>query len=144
MVGLLNPKKFFSPTIVKDSNNFYEKHIDNINHKDIEYMKPLMDKVFDKNYKRNVMDMPIDFSMGGKTGTAQVRRIKKKDRKNNAHKLWKWKSRDHSIFTGYSPVKNPRFVATVIVEHGGWGSKVAAPLGRDILIKAHEIIGDKS
>ena len=75
--------------------------------------------------------------MGGKTGTSQVRRISKKERESGILKNVErpWEERDHAIFVGYAPTQNPHFVVSVVVEHGGGGSKVAAPLGRDILLE---------
>lgn len=64
----------------------------------------------------------------GKTGTAQVRRSR--DFENPEEALWQ--QRDHSLFVGYMPAEAPRYALAVIVEHGGQGSKAAAPLARDI------------
>ena len=74
--------------------------------------------------------------MSGKTGTAQVRRISKAERdtwvlKNHERP---WRERDHALFVGYAPSDNPRYAVSVIVEHGGGGSKVAAPIARDLLL----------
>ena len=76
----------------------------------------------------------IDFA--GKTGTAQVRRLSAQDRETKAFHNWPWHWRDHAIFTGYAPAINPQFAVSIVVEHGGSGSKVAAPLGRDVLTLA--------
>src|SRR4030095_13260770 len=45
-----------------------------------------------------------------------------------------WKLRDHSLFMGFVPFDNPRYAAAAIVEHGGFGAAVAAPLVRDTLL----------
>ncbi len=76
-----------------------------------------------------------DMAMGGKTGTSQVRRISKAERDRGVIKNedLPWERRDHALFVAYAPVKAPRFSAAVVVEHGGGGSAVAAPLVRDIL-----------
>ena len=76
------------------------------------------------------------FEMAGKTGTTQVRRISEKDRKSGKTSTAErpWEQRDHALFSGYAPLRNPRFAAVVIVEHGVSGGKVAAPLGRDLLL----------
>jgi len=50
-----------------------------------------------------------------------------------------WELRDHALFIAYAPIEAPRYAIAVIVEHGGGGSKVAAPIARDILIAAQEI-----
>ncbi len=73
--------------------------------------------------------------MAGKTGTSQVRRISRRERETRVLKNEEkpWKDRDHSLFVAYAPFENPRYAISVVVEHGGSGSKVAAPIARDIL-----------
>jgi penicillin-binding protein 2 len=75
------------------------------------------------------------FAMGGKTGTAQVRRITEEERRVGLRKIEQvpWRERDHALFVGYAPVDDPRYAVAVVVEHGGGGSSVAAPIARDIL-----------
>jgi penicillin-binding protein 2 len=74
--------------------------------------------------------------MAGKTGTSQVRRISKAERAAGVFKNedLPWERRDHALFVGYAPVSAPRYAVAVVVEHGGGGSKVAAPIARDILL----------
>tara|TARA_Y100001936_G_C15406839_1_gene327814 strand:- start:5 stop:424 length:420 start_codon:yes stop_codon:yes gene_type:complete len=76
-----------------------------------------------------------EFRMGGKTGTAQVRRISMQERETRVLKNNElpWKERDHALFVGFAPVDSPRYAISVVVEHGGAGSKVAAPIARDVL-----------
>ena len=73
--------------------------------------------------------------MSGKTGTVQVKRITEAQREegitDNIDRPWK--ERDHALFVGYAPVKNPKYAVSVVVEHGGSGSSMAAPIARDIL-----------
>ena len=45
-------------------------------------------------------------------------------------------ARDHALFVGYAPADNPRYAVSVVVEHGGGGSAVAAPIARDALLRA--------
>ena len=73
--------------------------------------------------------------MAGKTGTSQVRRISIAERESGVldNEELPYKLRDNSIFTGYAPFDNPRFSIAVILEHAGSGSKVAAPIARDII-----------
>jgi len=74
------------------------------------------------------------FYMGGKTGTAQVRRITMEDRLEGVqNKDLPWKYRHHALFVGYAPISKPRYACAVVVEHGGSGSATAAPIGRDLL-----------
>ncbi len=78
------------------------------------------------------------FRMGGKTGTSQVRRITKDERRTGVLKNDELprEARDHSLFVGYAPLERPRYACAVIVEHGGSGSQVAAPIARDVLLEA--------
>jgi penicillin-binding protein 2 len=75
--------------------------------------------------------------MSGKTGTAQVRRITQRERDTGVRKNedLPWKERDHAMFVAYAPEDNPRYAIAVIVEHGGGGSAVAAPIARDLMIE---------
>ena len=72
--------------------------------------------------------------MAGKTGTAQVQRITRADRKAGIkNEDLEWKRRHHALFVGYAPVENPKYVCSVVVEHGEGGSKTAAPIAKDLL-----------
>lgn len=76
--------------------------------------------------------------MGGKTGTTQVRRITMKERREGIKKESElpWRLRNHALFVGYAPHDNPKYAVAVLVEHGGGGSSVAAPLAGKILREA--------
>lgn len=77
--------------------------------------------------------------MGGKTGTAQVKKINRAERARGImNEDLAWKYRHHALFVGYAPIDNPRYVVSVVVEHGGGGSAVAAPLAKDLLIEAQK------
>ena len=72
--------------------------------------------------------------MAGKTGTSQVKRITRAQRAAGIqNKDLPWKDRHHALFVGYAPISNPRYVCSVVVEHGVSGSGAAAPVCRDIL-----------
>ena len=75
--------------------------------------------------------------MAGKTGTSQVRRITLAERAAGVTKNedLPWRRRDHALFVAFAPVHKPRYCCAVVVEHGGSGSKAAAPIARDILIE---------
>ena len=45
------------------------------------------------------------------------------------------------MFIGFAPVKNPRIALAVVVENGGSGSKVAAPIARKVFDKYFEEYG---
>ncbi len=72
------------------------------------------------------------FDMAGKTGTAQVRRLTAELRGRNPDSI-PWKFRDHALFIAFAPVINPRYAISVVVEHGGGGSRMAAPIAKDVM-----------
>ena len=87
------------------------------------------------------------YIIGGKTGTSQVRKISLEEREKGIIKNedLPWSKRDHALFIGFAPYDKPKFVTVVVVEHGGSGAKVAAPIGRDLLIASREILlGEKT
>jgi penicillin-binding protein 2 len=47
-----------------------------------------------------------------------------------------WNRRDHALFVGFAPHDAPKVAVSVVVEHGGGGSTAAAPIARDILLRA--------
>jgi len=66
--------------------------------------------------------------IAGKTGTAQVVGISQKTKKRlKEHELAYFK-RSHAWFTSYGPYKNPQYIVTVLIEHGGHGGQAAGPI----------------
>lgn len=86
-------------------------------------------------YKSRIADK--DKVLAGKTGTSQVRQITTEERAAGIIKNedLPWERRDHALFVGFAPYDNPRYAISVIVEHGGGGSAVAAPIARDIMLR---------
>tara|TARA_X000000368_G_scaffold258793_1_gene204576 strand:- start:6280 stop:8151 length:1872 start_codon:yes stop_codon:yes gene_type:complete len=72
--------------------------------------------------------------MAGKTGTSQVRVISEKEREEGIikNKDLPWNKRDHGLYVGYGPIDNPKYAVSVIIEHGGSGSRAAAPMASKI------------
>lgn len=83
--------------------------------------------------------------MGGKTGTAQVRRISMAERAKGVRKLDSipWHLRDNALFVGFAPVHEPRYALAVICEHKGFGGVHAAPIGKLILEETQKIFSMK-
>jgi penicillin-binding protein 2 len=73
----------------------------------------------------------IPYKVAGKTGTAQVFEIAQDAEYEEEDVIEKL--RDHALFISYAPADNPRIAVAVIVENGGHGSSVAAPIARQIM-----------
>jgi len=86
---------------------------------------------FGTSYKSRIDDPKYQFA--GKTGTAQVKRISKRERELDL-KLEQipYKDRDHALYIAYGPYINPRYALSIIVEHGGSGSRTAAPMAKKL------------
>ncbi len=131
MVGYVGDKKIYQenwPTL-------------GLNQKHLDIVKIGMDRVV--NYKEGTahgsMISEPGMEMGGKTGTAQVKRINRAERARGVmNEDLEWKYRHHALFVGYAPLKNPRYICSVVVEHGGGGSAVAAPVARDLLLETQK------
>ncbi|MCG7493664.1 penicillin-binding protein 2 [Thalassobius sp. Cn5-15] len=79
-----------------------------------------------------------DMQLAGKTGTSQVRNITAEERRRGVtrNEDLPWERRDHALFVNFAPYNNPKYAVAVVVEHGGGGSTVAAPIARDITLQA--------
>ena len=76
--------------------------------------------------------------MAGKTGTSQVRNITAAERRAGVirNEDLPWERRDHALFVNFAPVEAPKVAVAVVVEHGGGGSRAAAPIARDVTLQA--------
>ena len=73
------------------------------------------------------------YQFAGKTGTAQVKRISKRERELDLDtKQIPYKDRDHALYIAYGPYNNPKYALSIIIEHGGSGSKAAAPIAKKL------------
>ncbi len=83
------------------------------------------------------------YQFAGKTGTAQVRRITEEERELDLETLEiPYEKRDHALYVAYGPYVNPRYALSIIVEHGGSGSKTAAPIAKKLfklIIDRHDL-----
>lgn len=77
--------------------------------------------------RRAFADAP--YQAAGKTGTAQVFSLR--GGKYRAQDVDE-RLRDHALFMAYAPVENPQIAVALIVENGGWGASVAAPVARTV------------
>jgi len=133
--ALVNGGRLLSP-IVTDNPNRPEAIDTRINPRHLQIMRRAMYRVVNRPdgtaYASSVF---INGQlMAGKTGTVQVRRISKAERETGVipNEELDWHLRDHSLFVGYAPHDRPRYALSVVVEHGGGGAQVAAPIAGEI------------
>ena len=83
------------------------------------------------------------YRFAGKTGTAQVKKITEEERELDLDiEQIPYFQRDHAWYIAFGPYRDPRYAVTVLVEHGGSGSKVAAPIAKKLfklIIDRHEL-----
>ncbi|MCW8950132.1 MAG: penicillin-binding protein 2 [Sedimenticola sp.] len=72
-----------------------------------------------------------NYHIAGKTGTAQVFTIKQEE-KYDEDKIDK-KMRDHALFMAFAPAEKPKIAVAIIIENGGHGGSVAAPIAKAIM-----------
>jgi penicillin-binding protein 2 len=72
--------------------------------------------------------------IAGKTGTAQVVHVAQGANRKLLEKLTKSKDKDHAWFVGYAPASDAKICVAAIVEHGGHGASVAAPLVQKVIL----------
>ena len=93
------------------------------------YVKRAMQRVLQSGGTAAKVGVGLKYPMAGKTGTAQVVRIKQGASYNAAALAEQY--RDHAWFISFAPVEKPQIAIAVILENGGWGVN-AAPLARQL------------
>ena len=129
MVGRIATGKNITPTILNDSDKEEVSAVP-LKKEHINLVKEGMFRVFNQpggtGFSSKV-GIP-NFLLAGKSGTAQVVSLEQqKENKDNES------FRDHGLFVGFAPFDQPQYAISVVIEHSGWGSKVAVPIGRKIL-----------
>jgi len=101
---------------------------------EIKIIQKGMFKVVNQNKGTANSSKSNNFSFSGKTGTSQVKKITLEERqsKNFRKSEIEWNNRDHALFVGYMPSEKPKYAISVIIEHGGSGASVAAPIAKDV------------
>ncbi len=104
----------------------------------IDFVKDAMfgstNEQYGTSFKSRFEDLKYQFA--GKTGTSQVKRITEEERELDLKQSQiEYKNRDHALYVAFAPYKEPRYSISVLVEHGGSGSKAAAPLASKLIKK---------
>ena len=123
MATVANEGYYYTPHIIKKIKGdkidpkFKEKHVTTIDKK---YFKPMISGLFDVYNYGTASSLRVDgIDICGKTGTAE-----------NFAKIGgkRVQLQDHSIFVAFAPKDNPKIAIAIMVENGGFGSRIAGPI----------------
>jgi len=79
---------------------------------------------------KNIIQEDSTYRIAGKTGTAQVYTVKQNEQYDKEIDV---KFRDHALFISFAPADNPQIAVAVVVENGGHGGTIAAPLAAKVI-----------
>ena len=133
--------EWITPRLILYSNDESLLDIPEKAHADIELKHPenwakmrhaMAEVLYGKKGTARRSALGASYQFAGKTGTAQVAEIK---RDANGEPLDDVPDhlKDHALFIAYAPLNAPKIALAVVVEHGGGGSSVAAPIARELL-----------
>ena len=128
--------KIYPRLTLDDQNNFPDKYTPLFNNPN--NIKIIQDSIYSStnevmgtSYSSRINDSKYRFA--GKTGTAQVKKITKQERELDLKTSEiPYEQRDHALYVAYGPVKSPRYAISIIIEHGGSGGSVAAPIAKKL------------
>jgi penicillin-binding protein 2 len=127
LASLQSPRALIEPLAADDLGQLeantpadYKRIIDN-----------MVDVVHGKRGTARAIGKTARYTMAGKTGTAQVIGMAP-GQKHDAEKIPE-KFRDHALFIAFAPAEDPKIAVAVIAENSGGGSRIAAPIARQVL-----------
>lgn len=147
--NVLKEKKNISPfkKVSEELFNINEKEYTSLfrNPENVKFLLEAMfgstNEIMGTSYASRIEDPKYQFA--GKTGTSQVKRITEQERELDLHiSQIPYKERDHALYIAFGPYKNPRYAVSVIVEHAGSGSSIAAPITKKLfklIVDRHEL-----
>jgi len=104
----------------------------NLNPKNVEdIVSAMVNVVHGARGTARTLKQDINYLIAGKTGTAQVFSVKQEEKYNEDEIAFKL--RDHALFITFAPAYDPQIAVAVIVENGGHGGSVAAPIAGKIM-----------
>ncbi len=138
--------KIYPKIVANDDNQYADKFVPL--YKKARNIKIVQDAMFSSTNEvrgtsyRSRLDDP-KYQFAGKTGTSQVKKITERDRELDLKTFEiPYEERDHALYVAFGPYKNPRYALSIIIEHGGSGGTVAAPLAKKLfkmIIDRHEV-----
>ncbi len=118
-----NPLKEFPPKVLYDAP---------ISLRTLNFVKSALESVVADKHGTGGRARLSGIRVAGKTGTSQVIQMKQKEEEKEDKTILK-KFKDHALFVAFAPVERPEIAVAVIVEHGGHGGSVAAPIARAVM-----------
>ena len=138
--------KIYPKIVANDDNQYADKFMPLC--KKFRNIKIVQDAMFSSTNEvrgtsyRSRLDDP-KYRFAGKTGTSQVKKITERDRELDLKTFEiPYEERDHALYVAFGPYKSPRYALSIIIEHGGSGGTVAAPLAKELfkmIVDRHEI-----
>ena len=117
-------KKAIEGDTVEEKIALTSHHLDNV-------ISAMVNVIHGKRGTAKRLNKGINYKIAGKTGTAQVFTVKQEERYNE--NAIDFKLRDHALFMTFAPADNPEIAIAVIVENGGHGGSVAAPVAGKVM-----------
>ncbi len=126
------------PKIILDNKNNSEFNLIPIffnNPKNIQIIQEAMfsstNEIGGTSYSSRIEDIRYQFA--GKTGTSQIKRITKEQRELDLDiSQIPYEERDHALYIAFGPYIKPQYAMSILIEHGGSGSVVAAPIAKEL------------
>lgn len=127
MMARVASNKIVIPRIIKNGTKSSFKNL-GLQEKNLKLVLSGLEEVMKKGGTASGSAINVNGAkMGGKTGTSQVRSISRAERETGVltNEQLKWNMRNHGLFVGYAPVKNPKYAVCVITEHSGTSGTAA-------------------
>ena len=136
--GAMATNKLQKPHLLKDD-SLIESIDTNISQRDLRIVQRGMYEVANKPLGTAVHYIKSKTTVAAKTGTAQVVGIPQSEKKRMKEHELEYFQRSQAWLTTYAPYKNPQYVVTILVEHGGHGGSAAGPMAGKIYNKLIEL-----
>ena len=136
--GAMATNKLQKPHFLKDD-SLIESIDTNISKRDLRLIQKGMYHVANKPMGTAVHYIKSKTTVAAKTGTAQVVGIPQSEKKRMKEHELEYFQRSQAWLTTYAPYKNPQYVVTILVEHGGHGGSAAGPMAGKIYDKLIEL-----